>query len=499
MKKVILLLTIGFLAVSGLFAQTYEGNGTWYETTAKNLYAKHANLPFGTRVRITNEENNKSVICTINGRIAQSDNQLVDVAQAAAENIGMNPTGSTKVKVEVLTRGADTSTTTAEAPKPAETPTVVVTPPVQKPAATPTPKPVVTPVQEPAKQQEPQATQPTQPAASSQPSGEATIIYPASSDGGKESTDNNNKNKEFSSIPGLILAMMSNNNNNNNGGGGTPVVTGPSYNNASPSGPSYNNANPSYNNGTSPSGPNNNNAPNNAPNNVNPAATSNPTTPISVPVTPGIGSTTSYYLVPSGNSYIAVPAGSMPQGGTSASTNSATTGTAPGNNISINIDMGKGKDQATSSVTPAPVQAAPAPAPVQSAPVTPAPAPEKPAPAKVNIPAPVVQNPAPEVRPPEPASVASLPSRAAETIRVIPGMPPAGSGKCYRVQVGAFSTMEGVNSAVERVQEAGFTAFYEKAGNLYRVVILHIPASQMQDTARRLQNVGFSEVWLRAE
>jgi hypothetical protein len=105
MKKAAIVLILSAVIVSLAAAQVIEGNGTWYSTTEKNLSASHANLPLGTRVRITNLDTSRSVIATITSRIPEDPGRLIDISQAAARNIGMKDSGATRVKVEVLTLG----------------------------------------------------------------------------------------------------------------------------------------------------------------------------------------------------------------------------------------------------------------------------------------------------------------------------------------------------------------------------------------------------------
>ncbi|MDR2607273.1 MAG: SPOR domain-containing protein [Treponema sp.] len=105
MKKAVIVLIFSLVVVSLAAAQTIEGNGTWYSTEEKHLSASHADLPIGTRIRITNLDNNRSVIAAISGRIPEDPERLIDVSQAAARNIGMRDSGATRVKVEVLTLG----------------------------------------------------------------------------------------------------------------------------------------------------------------------------------------------------------------------------------------------------------------------------------------------------------------------------------------------------------------------------------------------------------
>jgi cell division protein FtsN len=83
------------------FSQTFHGNGV-VTSSGRGLTASHADLPFGTRIRITNLSNDKEVITTINGRIASDPDRLVEVSPAAAANIGMSISEPTEVRIEVI-------------------------------------------------------------------------------------------------------------------------------------------------------------------------------------------------------------------------------------------------------------------------------------------------------------------------------------------------------------------------------------------------------------
>ncbi|QTR50690.1 septal ring lytic transglycosylase RlpA family protein [Candidatus Thiothrix anitrata] len=63
----------------------------------------HGSLPFGSKVRVTNLRNNKSVEVKINDRGGfHKYGRIIDLSKAAAQRIGMMGTGTAKVKVEVL-------------------------------------------------------------------------------------------------------------------------------------------------------------------------------------------------------------------------------------------------------------------------------------------------------------------------------------------------------------------------------------------------------------
>ncbi|MBV4492824.1 septal ring lytic transglycosylase RlpA family protein [Pseudomonas oryzicola] len=66
------------------------------------LTAAHRSLPFGTRVRVTNTANQRSVIVRINDRGPHTRGRLIDLSRAAAEKIGMIRSGTAQVRVQGL-------------------------------------------------------------------------------------------------------------------------------------------------------------------------------------------------------------------------------------------------------------------------------------------------------------------------------------------------------------------------------------------------------------
>jgi rare lipoprotein A len=68
------------------------------------MTAAHRTLPFGTRVRVTNKRNGRSVVVTINDRGPFIRGRIIDLSTAAAGVIGMRSSGVAPVSVEVLAR-----------------------------------------------------------------------------------------------------------------------------------------------------------------------------------------------------------------------------------------------------------------------------------------------------------------------------------------------------------------------------------------------------------
>ncbi|MDH0623352.1 septal ring lytic transglycosylase RlpA family protein [Pseudomonas chengduensis] len=66
------------------------------------LTAAHRTLPFGTRVRVTNLNNERSVVLRINDRGPFVRGRVIDVSRAAAVRLDMLRAGVVPVRVETL-------------------------------------------------------------------------------------------------------------------------------------------------------------------------------------------------------------------------------------------------------------------------------------------------------------------------------------------------------------------------------------------------------------
>ena len=67
------------------------------------LTAAHRSLPFGTRVRVTNTKNGRSVIVRINDRGPYGNRgRIIDLSEAAARRLDMIDAGVVPVIVEVV-------------------------------------------------------------------------------------------------------------------------------------------------------------------------------------------------------------------------------------------------------------------------------------------------------------------------------------------------------------------------------------------------------------
>ena len=115
MIKKILTLVLFVLFAAGISAQTYEGKASYYgrgfhgrraaDGSVYNMHqmtCAHKTLPFGTRLRVTNKSNGKSVVVTVTDRGPYVRGRIVDLSLAAATEIGMISSGVATVTVEVL-------------------------------------------------------------------------------------------------------------------------------------------------------------------------------------------------------------------------------------------------------------------------------------------------------------------------------------------------------------------------------------------------------------
>ena len=94
-------LPIAALAQSGV-ASVYSGqktaNGEY--ASAGGMTAAHRTLPFGTKVRVTNQHTGRSVVVRINDRGPFVRGRVIDITPAAAHALGMS--GLAPVTLTVL-------------------------------------------------------------------------------------------------------------------------------------------------------------------------------------------------------------------------------------------------------------------------------------------------------------------------------------------------------------------------------------------------------------
>lgn len=131
---------------SGGFVQ--RGEAAWYggkfhgRLTASGerfdmhaLTAAHRTLPFGTRVRVENLRNGRSVVVRITDRGPFTPRRIIDLSRGAAEALDMIRSGVAPVRIQVLTWGKGKRRRPAAPPPPPPPPppdaaeTAIIPPP----------------------------------------------------------------------------------------------------------------------------------------------------------------------------------------------------------------------------------------------------------------------------------------------------------------------------------------------------------------------------------
>lgn len=105
-----LMLCVTFFASSQAMAYQATGHASWYgpgfdgrKTASGERFSRHAltaahkSLPLHSYVRVTNLENNESVVVKINDRGPFVRGRLIDLSQAAAQAIGLRGTGKVEI------------------------------------------------------------------------------------------------------------------------------------------------------------------------------------------------------------------------------------------------------------------------------------------------------------------------------------------------------------------------------------------------------------------
>ena len=85
----------------------WTASGERFNTHA--MTAAHPTLPFGTRLRVTNVTNGRSVVVRINDRGPYVPGRVVDLSGSAAESLGMVERGIVKVKLDVVQKSSGSS------------------------------------------------------------------------------------------------------------------------------------------------------------------------------------------------------------------------------------------------------------------------------------------------------------------------------------------------------------------------------------------------------
>lgn len=98
-----ILRTLG-TGVASFYGRRFHGrltaNGERFNMNA--MTAAHKTLPFGTKVRVTNQRNGKSVVVRINDRGPFVRGRTIDVSRGAAKELGIISRGHGRVTLEIV-------------------------------------------------------------------------------------------------------------------------------------------------------------------------------------------------------------------------------------------------------------------------------------------------------------------------------------------------------------------------------------------------------------
>lgn len=76
-----------------LYSQTASGE----QMDPSELTAAHRTLPFGTKLKVTNQKNGKTVVVRINDRGPFIKGRVIDLSKAAANRLGFVSSGVTNI------------------------------------------------------------------------------------------------------------------------------------------------------------------------------------------------------------------------------------------------------------------------------------------------------------------------------------------------------------------------------------------------------------------
>lgn len=98
--------------VASFYADKFNGRRTANGERFSNqgFTAAHNTLPLGTVVKVTNEQNGKTVFVRITDRLARTNHRIIDLTQRAARELGFLHKGVAHVKLEISS-GADLADT----------------------------------------------------------------------------------------------------------------------------------------------------------------------------------------------------------------------------------------------------------------------------------------------------------------------------------------------------------------------------------------------------
>ena len=107
--------TTGSISQASLGQEFQKGTASWYgpgfhgRKTASgerfnsyDMTAAHRSLPFGTKLRVVNESNGRSVVVRVNDRGPFAHRRIIDLAKGPAQALGLTATGTGYVSLHRL-------------------------------------------------------------------------------------------------------------------------------------------------------------------------------------------------------------------------------------------------------------------------------------------------------------------------------------------------------------------------------------------------------------
>lgn len=105
----------GSISQASLGKELQRGTASWYgpgfhgrktasgeRFNANDMTAAHRFLPFGTRLRVVNEENGRSVVVRVNDRGPFAHRRIIDLAKGPAQALGLTSTGTGYVSLHQI-------------------------------------------------------------------------------------------------------------------------------------------------------------------------------------------------------------------------------------------------------------------------------------------------------------------------------------------------------------------------------------------------------------
>jgi rare lipoprotein A len=93
--------------LAAVYADKFDGritaSGQVFDQT--KLTTAHKTLPFGTKIKVTNPKNNRSVVLRVNDRGPVQADRILDITSAAAKKLGFSPKVMREVTYEVVAVG----------------------------------------------------------------------------------------------------------------------------------------------------------------------------------------------------------------------------------------------------------------------------------------------------------------------------------------------------------------------------------------------------------